>query len=179
MRLFFIFVFSTPTQDLLMSSKEYKMIILQKLKDNLCLKGFKKNGSNFKLTTNDLTYYIGLQSSQSSTASVLKITINTEIASAAISKIDDISIPVQHQRHYTRRIGNYLSPPSDLWWTIESTESAELAASEIISLLEKLVLPNFDSLKSIEDMVSLWLSKNGYFGITEGQRKRYLHLLGY
>lgn len=131
------------------------------------------------LTKNDLNYYIGLQNSQSSTTSVFKITINTEVASAAISKIDEISIPIQHQCHYTRRIGAYLSPPSDIWWTINNTESAELLASETISLLKKLVLPTFDSLKITEDIISLWLSKNGYLGITEGQRKHYLNLLGY
>ena len=162
-----------------MSSKEYKKIILQKLADNLHLKGFKKNDSNFMLATDDLTYYLSLQSSQSSTSSILTITVNTEIASSAITKVDEISTPIKDQRHYTRRIGAYFTNPVDIWWTINNIESAEVAASEIISLLEKHVLPNFYSLKTTEDLANLWLSNSGYIGITEGQRKHYLNLLGY
>jgi hypothetical protein len=159
-----------------MNSKEYKTAILQKLKEILHSNGFKKKGSIFVLSTDDLTYYIGLQSSQSSTASVSKVTVNTEIASAVISKLDDTSLPINHQRHYIKRIGFYLEPPFDKWWVLDSMESTEIAINEIIEIIQKRVLTCFSSLKTTDDLVNLWQSGTCP-GLTDRQRKHYLQLI--
>ena len=61
----------------------------------------------------ELTYYIELQSSRSSTADIFIVTVNTGITSTLITKLDDISLSAEHQRHYTRRIGAYLDDTQD------------------------------------------------------------------
>jgi hypothetical protein len=111
-----------------------------------------------------------------STSDVLKLTVNTEIASGLISQLDDTSLPIEHQRHYDRRIGDYLEKSQDKWWTIDSQKSAEQAASDIAEIIIEMVIPNFNLLKSTNDLVALWRN-GGRLGITEGQRKHYLSLL--
>ncbi len=159
-----------------MNSKDYKKIIIDKLTSELKERHFKKKENIFNFSNGDLTYFIGVQSSQSSTADVLKLTVNTEIASAIISKLDDTSLPIKHQRHYTRRIGSYFEYSEDKWWTVDSVKTAEKAASEICNIIKEKVIPNFDTLKSTNDLVTLW-KNGGWIGITEGQRKHYLSLL--
>lgn len=159
-----------------MKSKDYKKIILDKLKSELKMRQFKYKGNVFSHSNGDLTYFIGLQSSQSSTSDILKLTVNTEIASGLISQLDDTSLPIEHQRHYNRRIGNYLENSQEEWWTIDSQKSAEQVASEIARILIEKVIPHFNVLKSTNDIAELW-RKGGWIGITEGQKKHYLSLL--
>ena len=159
-----------------MSSRDYKKIISDKLKEALKERLFKKRGQVFSYSNGDLTYYIEIQNSQSSTTDVLKVTVNIEIASALISNLDDTSLPIKHQRHYTHRIGDYLDDRQDKWWIVSSHRSAEIAADEIVSIINNKVLPNFESLTTTKDLAGLW-KKGGYIGITEGQRKHYLSLL--
>ncbi|TCC86451.1 DUF4304 domain-containing protein [Pedobacter frigiditerrae] len=159
-----------------MNSKDYKKVITDKLTTELKERHFKKKGNVFSFSNGDLTYFIGVQSSQNSTADVLKLTVNTEIASAIISQLDDISLPIEHQCHYNRRIGFYLDDKQDKWWTLQSINSAEKAANEIIEIIIEKVIPNFDTLKSTSDLATLWRD-GGWIGITEGQRKNYLSLL--
>jgi hypothetical protein len=159
-----------------MTSKDYKKIISDRLNDALKQRQFKKRGQVFTYSNGDLTYYIGIQSSQSSTSDILKVTVNTEIASALISRLDDTSLAIEHQRHYTRRIGSYLDDQQDKWWTVDSLHSAGIAANEIVSIINNKVIPTFETLGATTDLAGLW-TKGGYIGITEGQRKRYLSLL--
>ncbi|RYE43398.1 MAG: DUF4304 domain-containing protein, partial [Sphingobacteriales bacterium] len=88
-----------------MNSKDYNKIILDKLNEVLKHRCFKKKGQVFTYSNGDLTYYIGIQNRQSTMSDVLKVTVNTEIASVLISRYDDTSLPIEQQRHYTRRIG--------------------------------------------------------------------------
>lgn len=159
-----------------MNSKEYKKIILDKLTSELKIRQFKKKGNVYSFSNGDLTYFISVQSSQSSTTEILKLTVNTEIASALISKLDDISLPIEHQRHYNRRIGDYLDDKQDKWWMVETVDSAKKAAFDIAEIIAEKVMPNFNTLKSTSDLETLWRN-GGWIGITEGQRKHYLSLL--
>lgn len=159
-----------------MNSKDYRKIISDKLNNLLKERQFKKKGSLFSFSNGDLIYFIEIQSSESSTSDVLRVTVNTEIASALISKLDDISLPVEQQRHYSRRIGTYLDDKQDKWWTVDSLNSAEIAANEIVGIINDKVIPDFNVLRTTNDLASLW--KNGvYIGITEKQKRNYLHLL--
>src|SRR5687768_5416589 len=124
-----------------MNSKVFKKIIIDKLSAYLKMKQFKKKGNIFSLSNGDLTYFIGLQSSQSSTANKLEVTVNTEIASIIISNLDETSLAIEHHRHYTRRIGSYLNNEQDSWWTVDSNDLAERAADEIIDIIQEKVIP--------------------------------------
>jgi Domain of unknown function (DUF4304) len=154
-----------------MSTKEYKQIIIEKL--NACLKplGFKREGNSYQLSNGDLTYYIILQSSMTSTSQLLKITVNIEIASAKLAMFDDDRMSMHLHRHYSKRIGRYLDEPHDKWFLINSTETALFASDQIVRLIITKVIPEFELLKSTDDLIS------NPSGLTEMQRKRYLNLL--
>ena len=157
-----------------MDSKNYKLIILEKLKEILRPKEFKKKGNNFYYSNGDLTYLIGLQSSQSSTATTLKATVNVSITSSMLAKLEDLSYP---NSHYTERIGFFLNNAHDKWWQIDSAEEAHTSANEIVEIIIEKILPLFDSIKSISDLAEPWRQGNPN-GLTEYQRKEYLRLLG-
>ncbi|MBL0135310.1 MAG: DUF4304 domain-containing protein [Chitinophagaceae bacterium] len=76
-----------------MTSKDFKKIIFDKLTEVLKPTGLKKSGSTYSSSNGDLTYFINLQSSQSSTATMLKATVNIEIHSATVYKLQDAVCP--------------------------------------------------------------------------------------
>ncbi len=158
-----------------MTSKDYKKIIADKLADSLKPRHFKKTPNNFQFSNGDLTYFIGLQSSQSSTSDVLKATVNIEIASSLLSKFDDGGLPEKDVRHYHLRIGFFLENPTDKWWIVNSVDSAIKSADEINEILTTNVFKIFDELKSTKDFVTLWRQGKSP-GLTEGQRKMFLKL---
>jgi hypothetical protein len=159
-----------------MSSKEFKKIIIDQLAFTLKPLGFKRKGNIFSHITPDLTYYISLQSSQSSTANQLKITLNTEIFSSKLYKLSDSSLPPEHTRHYHQRIGRFMDKPNDKWWLIDSEKSAVLASEEINDLVANKVISEFEKLKSTDDLHQMF--KDGKSpGLTQGQMKYYLELL--
>ncbi|WP_419699609.1 DUF4304 domain-containing protein [Mucilaginibacter sp. NFX135] len=159
-----------------MTSKEFKKIVIDQLAFILKPLGFKRKGNIFSHATPDLTYYIGLQSSQSSTANLLKITLNIEIFSSKLYKLSDSSLPAEHTRHYNQRIGQFTNKPEDKWWLIDSEKNAALAAEEINDLVANKVISEFEKLKSTDDLHQMF--KDGKSpGLTQGQMKYYLEIL--
>ena len=159
-----------------MEAKNYKQIIIAKLNELLNPLDFKRNNSTYTISNGDLTYFINLQSSNGSTKTSLKVTLNLEITSAILYRLQDTSMPEKSVRHFTKRIGSYTDQKHDKWWVIETVQAAETAASEICILLSQKVLPEFAALKTTSDLRQLW--KDGkYSGLTPLQRKEYLELL--
>lgn len=138
--------------------------------------GYKRRGNIYTLLINDLTYYITLQSSQSSTAQQLKITVNIEMSSARLSPFRDERMPLSAHRNYHERIGRYTDEKSDKWWVINNIQEAKTAYEQINELLLKKVLPELKLFKSTDDLIEFWKTGNCR-GITEFQRKHYLQLL--
>lgn len=159
-----------------MNSKDFRKIISDRLGEILKPKGFKKNGFVFSSSNGDLTYFVNIQSSQTSTAAILKLTVNIEIYSSILYKLEDTSLPEKWSRHFTERIGFLLSTPHDKWWVIENLTEATDAANEIAAIVINKVLPTFDTLKTTNDLATLW-RQNKCPGLTEHQRKEYLGLL--
>ena len=159
-----------------MTSKDFKKIIVDRMNEVLKSKGFKKSGSTFSYSNGDLTYLINIQSSQSSTATRLKVTVNIEIYSSTVYKLQDTSLPEKWSRHFTERIGSLLDNPQDKWWIIENGNQADDAANEIADITNNKVLTTFDNLKTTNDLATLW-RQNKCPGLTEHQRKEYLSLL--
>jgi hypothetical protein len=159
-----------------MTSKDYKKIITDKIKEVLQPRHFKKIGNNFKFSNGDLTYYVGLQSSTSSTGSFLKATINIGIGSELLYRLEEKYITSHLQGHFSKRIGDYLDELHDNWWTIDSAEAATSAGSEIAEIINDKVLREFDSIKTTKDLIRYWKQGN-YAGLTDYQLKEYLSLL--
>jgi len=159
-----------------MGLNDFKKIIITELSNTLKPLGFKRAGHIFSSTTDDLVYYIALQSSTSSTASQLKFTINIDIRSKELYQLYESILPFNAQDHYRFRIGWFIEPQIDKWWLAHDNQSAMLAAEEINTLIVQKVLPEFSHLKSVKDIYALWKQGKGT-GITEGAKKNYMQLL--
>jgi len=159
-----------------MNSKDFKKIILDKLNNALKQKNFAKTGNSFISSNNELNYIINVQSSQSSNINTLKITVNIDIASTILSKLEDTPLPEKHRRHFSERIGSYLNQPQDKWWIIENTNMANAVAIEIIELINNKIIPELDKLQTTHDLANLWRQGNSP-GLTNFQRNKYLSLL--
>ncbi len=159
-----------------MSSKEYKKIITGRIIEVLKPKHFKKTGNNFKFSNGDLTYYVGLQSSKYSTVSELTATLNIGIGSELLYRLEEKFITSHLRGHFTKRIGDYLDHSADKWWTVNSIQTADVAANEIANIISNKVLDEFARIRTTEHLVDYWLHGN-YAGLTEYQLNQYLLLL--
>jgi hypothetical protein len=142
-----------------MTSKDFKNIILERVSELLKPRHFKKSGNGFKYSNEDLTYYIGLQSNKYSTSDILSVTFNLGIASELLYKLQGKLITSHLQGHYLKRIGDYLEKPIDKWWTIKSEPLAIIATNEIATIIDKKVIPEFDSIVKTEDLINIWLAE--------------------
>jgi hypothetical protein len=165
-----------PTAPFISTSKEYKKLITDLVTACLKPQGFKHKGSTYERTNSELTQYISLQSSGTSTNRLLKLTVNIEMASSVLASFGDDRIPIRKHRHTHQRIGYYMNTQQDKWWVIDSEHSAANAANEIIDALTNKVLPELNLLVSTEDLVNRLKLGNG-LGLTEIQHKHYLKLL--
>lgn len=159
-----------------MSTKELKKTIITGLADILKPLGYKRAGNIFSKTTDDLVYSIGLQSSFSSTADILKFTLNINIISKKLYELSDTVMPLNAQEHYRRRIGYYIQPGGDKWWVVNNHYTTGLAVREIKTIIVEKVIPDFEQLKSISDIYCLWKQGKGT-GITAGAMKYFMQLL--
>lgn len=161
-----------------LTSKDYKKLLTDGVFAILKEKGFKRTGINFSLKQNDLIYFIQIQSSQSSTATTCKVTVNVGIVSLKLCELTKIENPNYLDSHWTKRIGFFLDQPMDKWWTIGNSSSADNARKEITELLCNRVLPNIMAFKNTFDLENYWL-KGNYQGLTEKLQEHYLKLLGH
>ena len=159
------------------TSKDFKNKVLDEAYGLLKEHGFKKSGMNFSLTSNELIYFIQLQSSQSSTATVCKLTVNTGIVLKELIEHTGPKKPGYIDSHWQRRIGFYLDQPIDKWWTIDSMESALQASNEIKDLLANRVLPKMFSFKTTKDFTDAWLNGSND-GLSDYMRDLYLDMMG-
>jgi hypothetical protein len=169
--------FSSETNNpITTSSKDYKKVIIEGLTSLLKPLGYKRKGNVYTLLINDLIYYISLQSSQTSTAQRLKVTVNIEMSSSRLAAFRDDRMPLNAHRNFHERIGMYSDEKNDKWWLINNMQEAITASGQINDLLLNKVLPELESLKSTNDLIVFW-KKGNCRGITDFQRKYYLQLL--
>ena len=159
------------------NSKGYKKKIVDNLNELLKHAGYKRNGNVYSHVTGDITHFISLQSSMTSTASVLKITVNVEISSARLADFRDERMPSSADRHYHQRIGQFMNERPDKWWVIGNLQEADQAAGEIALIISEKILPYLNTFKSTDDLIKLW-QKGISHGVTDAQRRHYLKLLG-
>ena len=157
------------------TAKDFKKILYDNLKDFLIQFGYKKTNSAFTKNNEELTYFIQIQSSQSSTMKLAKLTVNLGIISKVLlSKTGQKTEFAEF--HWRDRIGFFLEQPTDKWWFVESIDEAHEASREIIELIEKKVFKEWTELNTTEDLRKIWLTGK-CTGISEKARKYYLNEL--
>lgn len=162
-----------------MSSPEYRARILTAMRDVLAPVGFRKAGPTSRRTVNDVVQLVNLQSSTSSTAGCLIVTVNLAVFSTTLSTLlgaTDLK-PTVWDGHWRERIGHLSPAREDRWWRVEKPEEVDQAAGEIAALLSDVALPKLEQLGSTDALRTLWVAGEGT-GLTAFQRRQYLNLLG-
>jgi hypothetical protein len=157
-----------------MPSAPYKGTILGGITRVLCPVGFRKEGANFARQLREVVHFIGLQSSQSSTSTCLRATLNLSIWVRAAAEANQE--PDALSAHWRERIGMLMPERSDHWWVVSSEEEAQATIEEICRALREYGLPALDCLASSEAMRSLWRSGRSP-GLTKRLAERYLQRL--
>ena len=149
-----------------MSLEDRKKIVVIPVGELLRPLGFRKSAMSFYAVREGATLVVSLQSSTGSTQNALKITCNTAIQ---LHELADRSRRDFSEFHWRQRIGFFLSPPSDIWWTCVNDDDAHQAGREIAALLRDSALPELEQLASPRALAALW--KSGISpGLTAGQR---------
>src|SRR5690349_19877191 len=99
-----------------MPSAPYKGMILTAMSEVLRPAGFRKKGANFTRELREVVHFIGLQSSQSSTSTCLRATLNLYIWVRVAAEINQEPDPLSP--HWRQRIGMLMPERSDHWWVI-------------------------------------------------------------
>jgi len=157
-----------------MSTASYKNLILQAVTDVLRPMGFHKSGSRFHRGLNDVIHLVTVQSSVSSTAHLLRITVNLGIWLPALA--DEGDKPNVWSAHWRERIGFLMPERADRWWEASSESEATAAALEICWAMRTFALTTLDTLSTADALAALWRSGRSP-GLTERGAQRYLELL--
>jgi hypothetical protein len=128
----------------LMDYTSYKKTLLMGLHEILRTRGFKRKNNIFSASNGDLSYYICLQSNINSTVDTLITTVNIEMASAELYRIEEISIPEELYRSSVKNIGEYAGLQRTKWWTIHDEQSLLKAQQEIAAILLNKILPDIE-----------------------------------
>jgi hypothetical protein len=145
----------------MMSNQEFTKIILGKMHEMLKPSGFRKNGSTFiKECGDDVVLEVNLQKSTSSTSTHLRATVNLRVYSRTLTRAlgHRMDYPADPYRHWEARIGKFMPEQSDVWWTVQTQQTAMQAGEEITEALSRFGLPALEAVSSTEKLRALWLS---------------------
>jgi hypothetical protein len=161
-----------------MSPAELKKSIVTSLHKLLSPQAFRKSGSIFLRLSNDVVQLIEVQSSRHNSAESARYTVNVGVFLLPLVDEDmlEFTKPSVAGAHWRERIGFLSSEKRDLWWSVATSDQADVAAKEIASLVGTKALPALASLDSSQALIALW--REGISpGITEYQRKNFLERL--
>ena len=133
--------------------------------------GFRRKGLVFTRQLGEVTHILSLQSSTSSTASVLKLTVNLGVWVSSLAQAG--SKPDLWSAHWQERLGFLMPQRIDYWWEISSDRDAERATREIVEAIQMHAVPQLEQLASKNALVALWRTGRSP-GLTAFQTKRYL-----
>mgnify|MGYP001021386474 CR=1 FL=1 len=153
-----------------MTLKEWKKVVATPVAELLKKHEFRKNGPRFAADRGDAKLLVEFQSSQMSDKNRLIITVNLKIFLVQLDRDPDF---FPGNGHWQKRIGSFLTPATDYWWTCQNDEDATRAGKAIATILEMSALPEMEHLASARAMVNLWMSGRSP-GLTQMQRDKYL-----
>lgn len=145
--------------------------------------GFRKRGHLFRRQYEDAVWVIQAQSSSSSSALGLKMTINLGVHVPALYDVlayDDRprpAWPTPSECQFRERLGPLMPEHTDLWWTVATDQAATALGRELAQLLIRYGLPALESVGTSARLRTYWESGRSS-GITKVLAERYLAALG-
>ena len=110
-------------------------------------------------SSEEVTQIVQIQSSSSSTSSILKLTVNIGLSSRLLSEALPSSYPptTEISCQARTRISSFLGTRhNDIWWTISDEVTANGASSEVSKLLSEFVIPAMNNLETSEAVLRAW-----------------------
>lgn len=150
--------------------KEFFKQYLKELSEFLKGYEFKKSGNSFYRKSGKNYGLINVQKSKSSEE--LKFTINVGVFSQVLADFFEEEIgkkPSVEDLHWSKRIGHFLPDKPDLWFKFGNETEFEKVVYESKSIIEKVVLPEMESLLEDEGLECLWTENEASY-VTEFQR---------
>jgi hypothetical protein len=140
-------------------------------------RGFRKRGSAFRHLTSDNVAIIEVQRSQSGTAGLVRFTLNAGvICGRLLDEHDpDIAKAGAAYAHLRRRIGEFLTDPTDKWWDLDAATNPGGLLDELGRLLDQAAVYLVDHASDAR-LIALWESGQSP-GLTDGHRQRLLREL--
>ena len=137
--------------------------------------GFKRRGTKLIFENEDVYSVIEFQKGQKTKLGSITFTINLSVFCKRLldPEIDNIDSMRGYNGHLFWRVGDFLSPQSDKWWTLDDATHFQKIKAEISSIFRLCALPNLVKFSKEGQIVNLWES-----GIAPGiSDKRRLFLL--
>ncbi len=121
----------------------------------------------------DVMHLFQLQKSDSSTESMLVVTLNIGIIckSLAVKMKETPEEMDVWDCHWRERIGNLMPCKMDYWWNVGSAADAAIAGDAMVDAIQSYAFPVLRGLASKENLIALWKSETSP-GITEFQRRK-------
>jgi hypothetical protein len=141
---------------------------------NLRGEGFQRVSGRFVREANHLLYIIEIQRSIRGTAGAVRFRINYGVMSVRLAEFfgalrSELASYEVQACHWIDRAGPQSDLTGDGWWEIGAADDLPVVASDVLHVLNQVVLPAFGQLAREDDLVTLWLTGRAP-GITEGQR---------
>lgn len=152
----------------------YKEELLNGLRDELRVAGFKKRGVVFHRVSADVVHLIALQSSIDSPGQIPQLTINLALwCKPLAAKGTEPSIIAAVWRC---RLGDVMPTKSDLWWTVTDKASVPKVARGMLAEIKAHGIPALDRLPDSAALFALWRSGQSP-GLAAPEAQRYLAAL--
>jgi len=158
-----------------MSPAELKKPILARVHSLLRPEGYRKAGSVFSRTSEDVVHLVEIQSSRSNTDFQARFTVNIGVFASAVEHADirDTARPSIPGAHWRWRLGSLSPEKKDVWWESSTLAESEAAAHQITDRLALYGLPALAAIPNLQALAAVWKSGNGP-GLTEYQRANFL-----
>jgi hypothetical protein len=123
--------------------------------------GFKRTGQSFWRQSADCWQVINAQKSVYSTAEQKDFTINFGICPKAVLEFSGRELekpPLYYTCPIRFRINRFIEGSKDKWWPVRDAASADSAIADIASLLNSKAMPFLDSLRTNDEILTLYSS---------------------
>jgi hypothetical protein len=149
---------------------DFKAAILDAMAEVLRPLGFRKKGSHFTRESGGVVHLVSLQSSATSSADAVRVTVNLGVW---VSALEGDAKPDIWAAHWRERLGFVMEERRDVWWDAASDNQAKSAAAAIADSIRRFALPVLETLASPGALLSLWKSGRSP-GLTAVQAERLL-----
>lgn len=124
--------------------------------------GYRRRGNLFWKDNADVRFLIEPQRSQKSSETDIVFTINISIVVKALldPEIENLEKMRAYEGHLFWRVGDFISPKEDKWWTVGGEIDSSMISQEISHLISEEILPEIEKYSSVNAIISLWNSSS-------------------